>query len=139
MFKRFGSLVLMAALALGATAAAAAAPDVSLHVISAAAPGDFVDVALMASSVLGAPMRAKFVVASVDRAVGHEGNVSAERVKFNAVCPPSFDKDGLHEDSTFSRYSPQASCEIYINNPALHGKYAPGQKFYVDFTPAPAT
>lgn len=86
---------------------------------------------------MSTPMRAKFYVVSVDRAVGHDGGVSAERVKFAAVCPPSFDKDGLHEDSTFSRYSPQASCEILINNPALHGKYAPGQKFYVDFTPVP--
>lgn len=81
------------------------------------------------------PMRAKFVVNSVDRVVGANGNIAGERVRFNAVCPPSFDKDGLHEDSTFSKYSPSASCEIYINNEALHGKYAPGQKFYVDFTP----
>jgi hypothetical protein len=81
------------------------------------------------------PMRARFNVISVDRVVGHDGVVSAERVKFGPVCPPSFDKDGLHEDSTFSRYTPQASCELYINNPALHGTYVPGQKFYVDFTP----
>jgi hypothetical protein len=84
---------------------------------------------------MSTPMRAKFYVQSVDRCVGADGAVTGERVKFGAVCPPSFDKDGLHEDSTFSKYSPSASCEIYINNPALHGKYAPGQKFYVDFTP----
>lgn len=84
------------------------------------------------------PMRAKFYVSAVDRVVGAAGEVTAERVKFAAVCPPSFDKDGLHEDSTFSKYSPMANCEIYINNPALHGKYVPGQKFYVDFTPAAA-
>ncbi|QOR55201.1 MAG: hypothetical protein SHS37scaffold296_18 [Burkholderiales phage 68_11] len=87
---------------------------------------------------MSTPMRAKFVVSNVERVVGADGSVSAERVKFNAVCPPSFDKDGLHEDSTFSKYSPVANCEIYINNQALHGKYAPGQKFYVDFTPAAA-
>jgi len=86
---------------------------------------------------MSTPMRAKFVVNNVDRVVGADGTVTAERVKFNAVCPPAFDKDGLSEDSTFSKYSPSASCDIYINNPALHGKYAPGQKFYVDFTPAP--
>jgi hypothetical protein len=82
------------------------------------------------------PMRAKFVISSVERVIGGDGKVSGERVKFNAVCPPKFDAEGLHEDSTFSKYSPSANCEIYINNPALHNKYAPGQKFYVDFTPA---
>lgn len=83
------------------------------------------------------PMRAKFVVASVERIVGRDSNVSAERVKFSAVAKSSsYPEDGTDEDNTFAKWSPQASCEIYINNPALHGKYAPGQKFYVDFTPA---
>ena len=75
-------------------------------------------------------MRAKLQIASVTR---HGGS---ESLKFHAVCPPSFDKDGLHEDSTFSKYSPSASLEISITNPALHGKFNPGDKFYVDFTPA---
>ena len=131
-----GCLLVAAAACLSAGMASAAGLDPGQ--LLAQAP-DLTANVLMASAAVAVPMRAKFVVASVDRAVGHDGGVSAERVKFNAVCPPSFDKDGLHEDSTFSRYTPQASCEIYINNPALHGKYAPGQKFYVDFTPAPAT
>lgn len=75
-------------------------------------------------------MRAKMQVASVTR---HPGS---EQLKLNAVCPPSFDKDGLHEDSTFAKYSPSASLEISITNPALHGRFNPGDKFYVDFTPA---
>ena len=76
-------------------------------------------------------MRAKLQVASVTQYGGYE------TLKFHAVCPPSFDKDGLHEDSTFSKYSPSATLEISITNPALHGKFKPGDKFYVDFTPAP--
>ena len=75
-------------------------------------------------------MRAKLQVASVNRTTG------CEQLKFHAVCPPSFDKDGLHEDSTFSKYSPSATLEISITNPALHGQFNPGDKFYVDFTPA---
>jgi len=133
MFKRIPTYLLVAALAVAACAIIFG-PGAYMHAVTASAsPAD------MAANALGVPMRAKFVIASVDRAVGHDGSVTAERVRFNAVCPPSFDKDGLSEDSTFSKFSPQASCEIYINNPALHGHYAPGQKFYVDFTPAPAT
>lgn len=75
-------------------------------------------------------MRAKLQVATVTR---HPGS---EQLKFNAVCPPSFDKDGLHEDSTFAKFSPSASLEIHITNPALIGKFNPGDRFYVDFTPA---
>lgn len=139
MFKRIPTYLLVAALAVAACAIMFG-PGAYMHAVTASAsPVDMAANAMMASAALGVPMRAKFVIASVDRAVGHDGGVTAERVRFNAVCPPSFDKDGLSEDSTFARFSPQASCEIYINNPALHGKYAPGQKFYVDFTPAPAT
>lgn len=88
---------------------------------------------------MSTPMRAKFVVTSVDRTVDHAGNVCAERVKFSAVSKSGgYPEDGSDEDNTFAKWSPQANCEIYINNPALHGKYAPGQKFYVDFTPAEA-
>lgn len=75
-------------------------------------------------------MRAKLQIASVTR------YPSSEQLSFNAVCPPSFDKDGLHEDSTFSKFSPSASLQIQITNPALLGKFNPGDKFYVDFTPA---
>jgi len=75
-------------------------------------------------------MRAKLQIATVTR------NVGCEQLKFHAVCPPSFDKDGLHEDSTFSKYSPSAELSISITNPTLLGKFNPGDKFYVDFTPA---
>jgi len=77
------------------------------------------------------PMRAKFVIQSV------EIFGSSEKVKFSAVSRPSgYPADGTDEDNTFATFSPQAHCEIHITNPALRGKFEPGQKFYVDFTPA---
>jgi hypothetical protein len=77
-------------------------------------------------------MRAKFQLASVEVFPG--GN---EKLKFLAVGRSSaYPADGSDEDNTYAKYSPSASCEIYITNPALNGKFKPGDKFYVDFTPA---
>lgn len=76
-------------------------------------------------------MRAKFVIQSVER-FG-----TGEKVKFNAVGKSgAYPADGSDEDNTYAHYSPSANCEIFIANPALAGKFEPGQKFYVDFTPA---
>ena len=77
-------------------------------------------------------MRAKFVVASVERFNG------SEKVKFNAVAKSTpYAADGSDEDNTYAHFSPSASCEIHIANPSLQGAFNPGDKFYVDFTPAP--
>lgn len=77
-------------------------------------------------------MRAKFQVASVDRFPG-----GTEKVKFHAVAKSEpYPADGSDDDNTYAKWSPAASCEIHIANPALWGKFEPGQKFYVDFTPA---
>ncbi|SDX13439.1 hypothetical protein SAMN05518669_103368 [Variovorax sp. YR634] len=76
-------------------------------------------------------MRAKFQIASVER-FG-----SSEKIKFHAVGKSTaYPEDGSDEDNTFAKFSPSASCEIHVCNPALFGKFEPGQKFYVDFTPA---
>lgn len=76
-------------------------------------------------------MRAKFQVSSVERFP------QSDRVKFNAVGKSSaYPEDGSDEDNTYAQFSPSAMCEITIANPALLGKFEPGQKFYVDFTPA---
>ena len=40
------------------------------------------------------------------------------------------------EDNTFSEATPSAELKMTVTNKALHGKFKPGQKFYVDFTPA---
>lgn len=76
-------------------------------------------------------MRAKFQVGSVEQFA------DSERVKFHAVAKSSaYPQDGSDEDNTYAKFSPSASCEILIANPALRGKFKAGDKFYVDFTPA---
>jgi hypothetical protein len=76
-------------------------------------------------------MRAKLQVASVTPC--GEG----ETVRFHAVAKSTaYPADGSDEDNTFARFSPSASLEINIQNPALVGKHKVGEKYYVDFTPA---
>lgn len=76
-------------------------------------------------------MRAKMVVQNV---VKHE---ACEVLSFNAVCKSEYDSTGDDEDNTFAKWSPSATCAITVANPALFGKFAVGEKYYVDFTPAP--
>lgn len=76
-------------------------------------------------------MRAKFVLTAVERFS------NSEKLKFQAVSKNTpYPADGSDEDNTYAHFSPMASCEILVANPALAGKFEPGQKFYVDFTPA---
>ena len=83
-------------------------------------------------------MRAKFVVTSVSVFKDTEGKQNGEAVGFNAVARSTpYPADGSDEDNTFAKWSPSATCSIHIANPALFGKHAVGQKYYVDFTPAP--
>jgi len=77
-------------------------------------------------------MRAKLQVREVTKGAGYE------QLKMNAVAKSTaYPKDGTDEDNTFARWSPQADFSITINNPALHGKFNVGDKFYVDFTAVP--
>ena len=76
-------------------------------------------------------MRAKFKVTSIAKFD------TSERLQFAAVYKDgAYPADGSDEDNTFSRWTPQADCSMTVNNPALFGKFAVGDKFYVDFTPA---
>jgi len=82
-------------------------------------------------------MRAKLVVGSVFPYHDLQtGETKSEQVSFYAVAKPSYADSELDEDNTFARMSPSASLQITIMNPALLGQFEPGQKFYVDFTPA---
>ena len=75
-------------------------------------------------------MRAKLQIASVT----DHGTV--EQLKFHGVGPKTgYKEDGLDEDNTFAKFSPMVALDISIANPALLGKFKPGQTFYVDFTP----
>lgn len=81
---------------------------------------------------MSATMRAKLQIGSVTQLEG-----GTELLKFHGVCKSSgYPADGTDEDNTFAKFSPSVSLEISITNPALHGQFEPGQKFYVDFTPA---
>ena len=80
---------------------------------------------------MASPMRAKLTVTQVTR---HQGS---DVIEFKPVYDLSYDKDGLSEDSTFSKFSPHAELKITVTNPALIGKYSPGEVYYVDFTPCP--
>lgn len=78
-------------------------------------------------------MRAKLQVASVTQVQG------AEILKFHAVCKTGgYGADGSDEDNTYAKFSPSASLELHVANPALFGAFKPGEKYYVDFTPAVA-
>lgn len=76
-------------------------------------------------------MRAKMVVDAVTQWP------SSENLSFSAVCKSSgYPADGSDEDNSFARWTPTASVTMTVTNPALHGKFKSGDKFYVDFTPA---
>jgi hypothetical protein len=76
-------------------------------------------------------MRAKMKVSKV---VTGEGS---ERLTFNAVFKDGpYPADGLDEDNSFSKFTPQAELTMTIANPALLGGFAEGDTFYVAFIPA---
>lgn len=76
-------------------------------------------------------LRCKMRVQEVLHSIKEDGNIEQERVKLMAVS-------GLEgsENAKWSKWTPSASFEIYINNPDAHGVLSKGHEFYVDFTPA---
>lgn len=61
-----------------------------------------------------------------------------ETLSMHAVAAKSYDSTGLDEDNTYAKMSPGASLTINIANPALWDQFKHGDKFYVDFSRAPA-
>lgn len=59
-----------------------------------------------------------------------------ETLTMYAVSKNGYDSTGLDEDNDYAKWSPGASLNINVANPALWGKFKHGDKFYVDFTPA---
>lgn len=81
---------------------------------------------------MSATMRAKMKITSVTR---HSDTY--ETLVFAAVSKSTpYPEDGSDEDNTYAKFSPAAELKISIANPALIGKFNPGETFYVDFTPA---
>jgi hypothetical protein len=80
----------------------------------------------MQSTQVAAPsMRAKFTIESIN------STEYGDQVKFVA----KYDCKNSPEDNSYSKYTPSADASLSITNPALIGKFKPGQQFYVDFTP----
>jgi len=76
-------------------------------------------------------MRAKVRVSEV------KVSGDCELLTFNAVAKStSYPEDGSDEDNSYARWSPSREIKLTVANPALHGKLAIDEKFYVDFTPA---
>jgi hypothetical protein len=64
---------------------------------------------------------------------------ASDTVEFTAVCKTgSYGVDGADEDNTYAKFTPSATFTITVTNPALMGRFRPGQKYYVDFTRADA-
>ena len=77
-------------------------------------------------------MRAKMRVNQVS------GNGQTEVLHFNAVAKnEGYPADGSDENNSFAMWTPSAELTMTITNPALIGKFQPGQTFYVDFSEAP--
>lgn len=71
-------------------------------------------------------MRAKMWIESITKTEWHE------ELKLQAVFGNSTNK----EDNTYSEATPRATLTMSVTNKELWGKFIPGQKFYLDFTPA---
>lgn len=87
------------------------------------------------SKIMNNPiMRAKLQVETVDT------DEHGERLTMVAVGKNGggYPQDGSDEDNTYAHFTPSATLQIYIANPALRGKIKEGEKYYVDFTLADA-
>lgn len=83
-------------------------------------------------------MRAKMQVGFVQVHRNAEGETTQETLTMHAVAASKYPEDGSDEDNTYAKWSPGAHLQINIANPALFGKFAVGEKYYVDFSPAQA-
>ena len=75
-------------------------------------------------------MRAKMRISQVEQ---HE---TVEVLHFHAVAASSYPEDGTDENNTYARFSPSGKLSLTVANPALRGKFAPGEEYYLDFTKA---
>lgn len=75
-------------------------------------------------------MRAKVKCNSV------EPSGDGEVLRFSCVSKSDgpYPADGSDENNSFARWSPDGDIRINVQNPALKGKIAVGDQFYVDFT-----
>ncbi len=82
-------------------------------------------------------MRAKVKVGAVTPYPNASGEVTQEILHFHGVAATKYPADGSDEDNTFAKFSPSLNLQLHLANPALIGRFKPGDTFYIDFTPAP--
>lgn len=81
-------------------------------------------------------MRAKVRIIGVEPFKDESGNVTSERLSFAFPAKDSsYPADGSDEDQQFAKFSPSGSLGLTVANPALIGKFAAGNTFYLDFVP----
>lgn len=78
-------------------------------------------------------MRAKMKVARVEK-IAEE----VEILHFHPVAASQYPQDGSDENNTYAKFSPSGRLELTVTNPALIGKFAEGETYYLDFTKAEA-
>lgn len=76
-------------------------------------------------------MRAKMKINHIERRF--EGQ---ETLYLNAVSASQYPEDGSDENNTYAVFSPSGMVSLTIANPALLGKFAKDEEYYLDFTKA---
>jgi hypothetical protein len=80
-------------------------------------------------------MRAKVRITGV-KPYPEEGTPSQETLSFHFPAKDgAYPADGSDEDQQFARFSPAGVLTLTVANPALIGKFAVGDTFYLDFLP----
>lgn len=77
-------------------------------------------------------VRAKFWVKSVTH--HHNGHPGADQSGEVVLAPVYAGLDGNPANADWSKYTPQGEIKMTITNPGAFAAFAPGEKFYVDFT-----
>jgi len=78
-------------------------------------------------------MRAKLRLHHVDKS----GHPHSETLHFHAVAKSDgYPEDGSDENNSFAKWTPSATLQLTVTNPALIGTLDIGTEYYVDFTEA---
>lgn len=81
-------------------------------------------------------MRAKVKITGLRPNTNDDEQVVSENLTFSFPAKDSpYPADGSDEDQQFARFSPSGSLSLTVANPALLGKFAVGDTFYLDFVP----
>lgn len=74
-------------------------------------------------------MRAKMKINHIEKR--YEGQ---ETLYFTAVSASKYPADGSDENNTYAKFSPAGMLSLTVANPALLGKFAKDEEYYIDFT-----